>query len=74
MAKRAETKAQQAKKIKAPYPVASTMGGTIRPMMKLKSQLLTVLHATPLARRLEGKSSEGMDQGMGPQERPKTTM
>lgn len=43
-------------------------------IMKLFSQFEQVLNATPLARRLEGKISDGIAQGTGPHVLPKLNM
>ena len=63
-----------AKKVYAPNPlVPSIMGGVIKPMMKLLSQLLVVAKATPLPRIELGNISDGMAHGTGPQEAPKNS-
>lgn len=43
-------------------------------MMKLLSQFEQVDRATPLARSEEGKTSDGIAHGTGPQDAPKDNM
>ena len=61
------SKQKIAKKVYAPNPlVPAIIGGVMSPMMKLLSQQDVVARATPFARMLLGKISEGIAHGTGP--------
>jgi hypothetical protein len=58
------------KKMKAPYPMEISIGGTETPITKFDSQIVAAATPTPFARRELGNTSAGMTQAKGPYDTP----